>query len=146
MTSTPSPKDQEIIELLEALGTIKAEYPPELLAKRRIAFMVQLVLSEKFSVHNFHSPEGEKVIEVLENLKPVRSEYPSILMAKQRAAFLDQAAKRRKVSWLESLRSAVQSKLSLNLEVLAASITDEIRIQFIVASILTIACVGILLY
>jgi hypothetical protein len=146
MNSTSSPQDQEIIKLLDALKSIKAEYPPELLAKRRTAFMVQLTLSEKFSVQNFRPPEDEKIIEILENLKPVRIEYPSILMAKQRAAFLSQASKRRRVGWMETLRSAIQSKPIFNSKALAASITNEIRIQFIVASILAVACVGILLY
>jgi len=146
MKSTPSPQDQEIFQLLETLKSIKAEYPPELLAKRRTAFMVQLALSERFSVQNFRPPENEKIIEILENLKPVRIEYPSILMAKQRAAFLSQASKRRRVGWMETLRSAIQSKLAIDPKALASSTTNEIRIQIIVATILAAACVGILLY
>jgi hypothetical protein len=146
MKSTPSPQDQEIFKLLEALKSVKAKYPPELLAKRRTAFMVQLALSEKFSVQNFRPPENEKIIEILENLKSVRAEYPSMLMAKQRAAFLSQASKRRRVGWIETLRSAIQSKLVVNPKALAVPMTNEIRIQFIVASILAVACVGILLY
>jgi len=146
MKSTPSSQDQEIFKLLDALKAVKAEYPPELLAKRRTAFMVQLALSEKFSVQHFHPPEDEQIIEILENLKAVRAEYPSILMAKQRSAFLSQASKRRKVGWIETLSSAIKSKFSTNPKALAASTTSEVRIQFIVASILAAACIGIFLY
>ena len=55
MKLTPSPQDRKIIKLLEALKAIKAEYPPEMLARRRTTYMVQLALMEKFSVKNFDS-------------------------------------------------------------------------------------------
>ena len=82
MNSTPAPQDQEIINLLKTLKSIKVEYPPELLANRRTAFLVQITLSEKFNVNNLHLHTNEDVVEILESLKPVRAEYPSILLAK----------------------------------------------------------------
>ena len=144
MKWTPSPQDRKIIQLLEALKAIKAEYPPEMLARRRTTYMVQLALMEKFSVKNFNSIEDEKIIEVLENLKPVKAEYPSILMAKQRAAFLDQAAKRRKAGRIESLRSAIRSKLSFTPKAPAGALTNAIRRSFILATIIAAVFAGIL--
>ena len=146
MMSTPSPQDQEILNLLETLKSIKVEYPPELLANRRTAFLVQLTLSEKFSVNNFHFHKNEDVIEILENLKPVRAEYPSILLAKQRSAFLNQIEERRKVSWWEKLRFAFQGNLLDIPRNLVATIPREIRVQLVAASILAVACIGIFIY
>ena len=34
MNPTPASQDQEVFELLDALKSIRAEYPPELLVKR----------------------------------------------------------------------------------------------------------------
>jgi len=140
----PSPQDQRIIELLEELKAIKLEYPPELLARRRTAYMVQLALMGKFSVKNLDSIEDEKFIEVLENLKPVRAEYPSILMAKQRTAFLDQAAKRRKMGWIESLRSSIRSRLSFTPRASTGVLTNALLRSLILASIILTVFAGIL--
>ena len=149
MKSTPSPQDQEIIKLLEALKSVRAEYPPELLVRRRTAFMVQLTLLEKFSVKNFHSIEhvleDENIIEILGELKPIRAEYPSILKAKQRAAFLDQAAKRSKVGWMNALQSAIRSRFNFDPEASVIPMMSVLRKSLIIVSIIAIAFAGALI-
>ena len=148
MNTSPMPIDQDIYELLEDLKSVRAEYPPEMLARRRTAFMVQLTLMEKFSVRSFHSIEStdnDKVIEILENLKPVRTEYPSLLMAKQRSAFLDQAAKRRKAGWVHSLRSAFQGVFAFDTETLAIPVMSVLRKSLVLVSIIVIAFAGAVL-
>ena len=46
MKTIPFPRNQEanqeLIELLEMLGNLRSEYPPELLKPRRAAFIVQV--------------------------------------------------------------------------------------------------------
>ena len=42
MKSTFSPEDEEIIKLLEDLKSVIADYPPELLARRRTAFIKEI--------------------------------------------------------------------------------------------------------
>jgi hypothetical protein len=46
MKAIPSPRNreanQELIKLLEILGNLRVEYPPELLKARRAAFIVQV--------------------------------------------------------------------------------------------------------
>ena len=46
MKTIPSERSQEaapeLIELLESLGNLRSEYPPELLRARRAAFIVQV--------------------------------------------------------------------------------------------------------
>ena len=90
MKSTPSQQDQEIIELLKRLGTLKAEYPAELLAARRAAFAVQIEQHRANGAKKAESYSQEEVIELLEGLKPVVAEYPPTLLAARRAAFLAQ--------------------------------------------------------
>ena len=90
MKSTPSHQDDEIIELLKRLGTLKAEYPAELLAARRAAFAAQIEQRRANGAKNEEYYSKEEVIELLEGLKPVVAEYPSELLSARRAAFLAQ--------------------------------------------------------
>jgi hypothetical protein len=86
----PSPHDQEIIELLKRLGTLKAEYPPELLSARRADFVAQINQRASSGATNGAFPSEEKVIELLQGLRPLAAEYPAELLAARRAAFLVQ--------------------------------------------------------
>ena len=90
MKSTPSPQDEEIIELLKRLGTLKAEYPAELLAARRAAFAAQIEQRRADGAKKQEYYSQEQVIELLEGLKPVVAEYPSELLSARRSAFLAQ--------------------------------------------------------
>ena len=90
MKPTLSPQDKEIIELLKRLGTLKAEYPAELLAARRAAFAAQIEERKVTGASETDKTEyfsQEQVIELLEGLKPIVAEYPSELLAARRAAF-----------------------------------------------------------
>jgi hypothetical protein len=96
--STPSPQDEEIIELLKSLGTLKAEYPPDLLTARRAAFTAQI---EKQKLHKANGAAKEeflsqdRMIELLEGLGTHQAEYPADLLASRRAAFTAQIEKHR---------------------------------------------------
>ena len=98
MKSTPSPQDEEIIELLKSLGTLKAEYPPDLLTARRAAFNAQI---EKQKLHKANGAGKEeflsqdRMIELLESLGTHEVEYPGDLLASRRAAFTAQIEKHR---------------------------------------------------
>ena len=107
MTATPSPQDQEIIEILKRLETLKAEYPPELLAARRAAFIAQVEERSEIGVKE-ELPSEDQVIEVLESLKSVATEYPSELLAARRMAFLAQVKQQKEVGVKEELPSKAQ--------------------------------------
>lgn len=93
MKTTSSPQDEEIIELLKRLGTLKAEYPSDLLAARRAAFVAQIEERKlKGANEEYFSPE--QVVELLEGLKPVKAEYPPELLTARRAAFITQIEQR----------------------------------------------------
>jgi hypothetical protein len=89
LKSTPSPQDQAIIDLLKRLEPLKEEYPPELLAARRAAFVAQ-VEQRKADGAKEELLSKQQTIELLEGLKPVVVEYPPDLFAARRAAFLAQ--------------------------------------------------------
>jgi hypothetical protein len=107
MTATPSPQDQEIIEILKRLETLKAEYPPELLAARRAAFIAQVEERSEVGVREGLLSEAQ-VVNVLENLKSVPAEYPSELLAARRVAFLAQVKQQKEVGVKEELPSKAQ--------------------------------------
>lgn len=88
-----SPHDQEIIEALESLKSQTAEYPPELLAARRAAFIGEIV-QRRETAKEAQRSKDQQVIEILEGLKAVKSEYPSELLAARRAAFISQIVQR----------------------------------------------------
>jgi hypothetical protein len=104
MTATPSPQDQEIIEILKRLETLKVEYPPELLAARRAAFIVQIEERREVGVKE-ELPSEVQVIEALGSLKNVEPEYPAELFTARRAAFLAQAKQQKELSAKEELAS-----------------------------------------
>jgi hypothetical protein len=95
---TPSPQDEAIIELLKRLETLKAEYPPELLAARREAYIAQIEQHRAVSAHKEESPSQTQIIQLLEGLKPVVAEYPPELLAARREAYIAQIEQRRAVS------------------------------------------------
>ena len=143
MNATPSPQDQEILKLLEALKSIKAEYPPELLANRRNSYLKRLTRTTEFGAKNQDVFDNGKIVALLENLKPVRTEYPSILKAKQRTAFLDQAAKKRKVGWFYSLHSKIQSWVRFTSKAQAGTMPDILNRVLVLVSVIAITYVGV---
>jgi hypothetical protein len=92
--TTLSHQDEEIIELLKRLGTLKAEYPADLLAARRAAFAAQIEQRKAKGASKDEYLSQEKVIEVLEGLQPLKTEYPPELLSARRAAFLAQIEQR----------------------------------------------------
>jgi hypothetical protein len=91
---TSSPQDEEIIELLKRLGTLKAEYPAELLAARRAAFAAQIEQQKSKGASEGKTLSQEQVLELLESLKPAQAEYPPALLAARRASFISQIEQR----------------------------------------------------
>ena len=91
MKPTLSSQDEEIIELLKRLGTLKAEYPADLLAARRAAFAVQIEEQKVKGGAREENISQERVIELLEGLGSIaKVEYPAELLLSRRASFIDQ--------------------------------------------------------
>ena len=88
MKPTPSPQDEEIIEILKSLGTLKAEYPAELLAARRAAFIAKIEQHRANGASKEAATSEDQVIGILESLGTLKAEYPAELLAARRAAFI----------------------------------------------------------
>ena len=108
MKRKPSPQDEAIIELLKRLGNLGAEYPAELSAARRAAFIAQIEKYRTNGVGEEEYPSQEQVLELLEGLKPVAAEYPSDLLTARRAAFIAQIQQHSQVEAPNELRSEDQ--------------------------------------
>ena len=126
MKSTNSPQDEEIIELLKSLGTLKAEYPAELLAARRAAFAVQIEQCRTAGASREEYLSQDRVIELLEGLRPVTAAYPPELLNARRAAFLAQIEERNKVEAEEFPSEAKVIELLGNLKSASAEYPSEL--------------------
>lgn len=108
MKSITPPQDQEILELLKKLETVKADYPPELLAARRAAFVAQIEQRQTAGVSKEEYLSQDRMIQILENLKSAAAEYPSDLLAARRAAFISQIDEYNNADALQELPSQEQ--------------------------------------
>jgi hypothetical protein len=98
---TTAPQDEEIIKLLKRLGTLRTEYPAELLVARRAAFAAQIEQRRAAGASKAEYLSQDRVIELLEGLKPVVAEYPPELLAARRAAFIAQIEQHNRVeAWV----------------------------------------------
>ena len=87
-----SAEDQVIIKLLKGLESVKDDYPPKLLARRRAAFIKQIAQREKLGDKNILPLQDRKMIKLLKSLKLDNAGYPPKLLAGRRAAFMRQIA------------------------------------------------------
>lgn len=116
MKPIPSPRDQgwneEIIKILKRLGALEAEYPAELFAARRAAFILRVEQQDKSKAENGLFSNGQ-FLRHLQNLKTVKAEYPAELLAARRAAFVDQVESYRRVQSAEDQHSEDQEIIRL---------------------------------
>ena len=117
MKSTSSQRDREIIELLESLKSLEAQYPPELLAARRAAFLDQIQSAQRgvVSVKEAKAAQEQEIIKNLESLKSLEAQYPSELLAARRAAFIDQITQRN-AAGVKEAKAAQEQEIIKNLE------------------------------
>lgn len=138
-------RDQEILDLLEELSSVMLAYPPELLARRRAAFMETLDRLDALHAKDSRSLDDQAMTEILEGLQHHNAKYPPLLLAKQRAAFLDQVAKHRQRSWVEKFRVAALQWFSNGAKALRDVMTYELRRSLVVAGLVVAAFAGILI-
>lgn len=88
-------QDQEIFKILENLESPREEYPPELLAARRAAFIAQLKQQQPREAEaRQEATSGRGFTKHLLELGSVEEEYPQDLLAARRAAFIAQIEQR----------------------------------------------------
>ena len=112
----PSPQDpqqdEEIIQILKSLGAETVEYPPELLAARRAAFVAQVEQKGKAKIKH-QLPLNGQFTKHLKEFKAVKAEYPPELLAARRAAFIAQVEQYSAEDATEELSSEDQELIKL---------------------------------
>jgi hypothetical protein len=105
--------DRKMLKLLKDLGSYETNYPPELLAARRAAFLVQVEELSQVDTGEELDTGDQEVVKLLGNLKSVQEEYPEELLAARRAAFLAQGEELRLVDTSEELSTGDQEIVKL---------------------------------
>src|SRR5919106_1802907 len=83
---------RKMIKLLKDLGSFESNYPPELLAARRAAFLAEVEELRRVNTGEELSAGDRKIIKLIGNLKSTQGEYPAELLATRRSAFLSEMA------------------------------------------------------
>lgn len=147
MASTSSQKDQEIIKILKGLGSIKAKYPPKLLAARRRAFISQIMQQNRVIATEAQQLEDQEIVQFLAGLQTFKAEYPPELLAARRSAFMDDFVKRNRAARMETFRSTIQNKIISFLEKLqSVPIKKAIYVSLVFAAMAFAIFWGSLIY
>src|SRR5215211_2974681 len=142
---TPSSQDQHITQILKDLESIKSQYPPQLLAARRAAFIDQVLQHTQVENAEEWTSENQPIIEHLRNLGSMPVEYPPKLLNARRSAFKRQLAQREWVRVWVSLRSALQNGFARLAGTSPVPSMSRMRISLIVAGIVFATFAGFLL-
>jgi hypothetical protein len=139
-------QDQELIKLLQALGSLQPTYPPELLTARRAAFLAQVERLEKVKAEEGVEAGDEEMIRFLGNLKSATPEYPADLLAARRSAFLQQVEGAESVNLLDKLRASIKSLFPSQIRIPSVPIAGLRRTALVVAGFIATALIGSLLF
>src|SRR5215213_11622992 len=132
-------QDQEIIKLLQALGSFPSPYPPELLTTRRAAFLAQI---ERLA----RAAAEEEMVRLIGNLNSVTPEYPTDWQAARRSAFLQQIEGAQTVTGFDKLRASIRHIFQHKIRIPTVPLADMRRTSLIVAGLIAAALIGSLLF
>lgn len=150
MKSSPSSEhdeqDQEIIKLLKELKSFETEYPPELLAARRAAFLGHVERRTTADPGEELSAGAQEIVTLLGQLKSAQVDYPPELLAARRSAFLRQVAGAGGTSLLDRSRISIKRIFQYKTTTPAVPSAGFRRISLVIASILAAVLIGSLLF
>jgi hypothetical protein len=109
MNINSSDPDQEIIKLLQELNSKRTEYPANLLAARRAAFLEKVAKYAQPATDPGITMNDHEFIDLLEGLKSTYGEYPPELFTQRRALFVKQVSNVSRVSLWNMVRSKIQT-------------------------------------
>ena len=114
MKQDPSSQDQEILKILKEMESLQVNYPEELLASRRAAFLNQVAQSTpELEVEQQLVSQDLNVTAHLKKLGSYPQTYPTHLLASRRAAFVRRIAWLNFVSQCAAVWQAVQKRIYL---------------------------------
>ena len=138
--------DQGVIKLLQELGSLEREYPPELLASRRSAFLAQIDQLSTVEVEPELAPGDQEVVRLLGGLRSIAPEYPPELLAARRSAFLEQIESAKNISRLDRLRVSIARIFQSGITVPSVPLPDLSRTAFVLTSLIVVAVLATLLF
>jgi hypothetical protein len=106
-------RDRKMIKLLKDLGSFESNYPPELLAARRAAFLAEVEELRLVNTGEELSAGDRKIIKLLGKLKSAQEQYLPELLAARRAAFLAEVEELHLVDTGEELSAADREIVNL---------------------------------
>jgi F5/8 type C domain-containing protein/DUF3060 family protein len=112
-SSDQDEQDPKISRTLKDAASSEPDYPTELLAARRAAFLAQVEELRPVDGGEELSAGDRKIIKLLGKLKSAQEEYSAELWAARRAAFLTQVEELRSVDTGEELSAADQEVVSI---------------------------------
>ena len=139
-------QDQEIIKLLQELGSFPSTYPAELLKVRRAAFLAQIDRLKKVEAEERLDVGDEEIVRLLGNLNSVTAEYPADWLAAKRSAFLQQIEGAQTVTGFDKLRASIQRIFQYKIRIPTVPLVDMRRTSLIVAGLIAAALIGSLLF
>ena len=139
-------QDQKVIKLLQDLGSLEPEYPPELLSARRAAFLAQIEQLKTAEVEEGLAPGDQEIVRLLGNLKSAEAEYPPELLAARRSAFLHQMEIAKNISLLDKLRVSIKSIFQRGITIPSVPLPDLMRTSLVIASLIVAAVIASLLF
>ena len=114
MKRDSSSQDQEILKILKEMESLQVNYPEELLASRRAAFLDQVAQSTpELEVEQQLVSQDLNVTAHLKKLGSYPQTYPTHLLASRRAAFVRRIALLNFVSQCAAVWQAVQKRMCL---------------------------------
>jgi hypothetical protein len=145
-SSKDDEQDQKIIKLLQDLGSLEAEYPPELLSARRSAFLAQIEQLKTAEVEEGLAPADQEIVRLLGHLKSSIAEYPPELLAARHSAFLQQIETAKNISLLDKLRVSIQSIFQRGITIPSVPLPGLMRTSLVITSLIVAAVIATLLF
>jgi hypothetical protein len=145
MKPDSSRQDPDITKILKGLESHKAEYPEDLLAARRAAFLRQVDQKTKVEIQQEVTPQEQEITQLFAGLRSLEAAYPENLLAARRSAFKHQILRAQPASFWQKLRLAIYKLVSPPAEPSQLSPANVLRTSFVVAAVL-VALAGFLLH
>jgi hypothetical protein len=146
MKRDSSSQDQEILKILKEMESLQVNYPEELLASRRAAFLDRVAQSTPEQEVKQPVSQDRNVTAHLKKLGSYPETYPSHLLAARRAAFVRRIAWLNFVSLCAAVWQTVQKRFSLPAFNSRIPALRAFPTYLLAASLALVAFVGYLFY
>ncbi|MGA7192813.1 MAG: hypothetical protein WBW94_04215 [Anaerolineales bacterium] len=128
------------------MNSLDLNYPLELLAARRVAFVDEIAQQKDVDIINRPSSPGRESAASLQRLKSFAANYSPKLLTTKLLAFINRVGQRSNAGFSEVWHSVIQNNFFHKTGTPTTPMTRAIRISFIVAGFLIAVYLGSLIY